>query len=319
MMLGVSHQRPEIMTEERLCYLHAMGVEAMEVRVSRDKSSLPELEAIRERVEKAGFELFEVMLSDLYGFSEAAIGGPERDRDIDFFCDFLGRLGKAGIDKTTYSWHFEGMYKTGMSTTRGCETRLFDLADAKAAPNTYDREYDTDEVWDNYTHFIKRVLPEAESNGVRLQLHPNDPPIDHCGVARLFSSTAGYRRAMEIAGHSRYSGILFCVGCWAEMVGPDGKGEDIVAAIEEFGARGQIIQVHFRNIDSPLPRFIEVFPDNGYLDMSDIMNALHRVGFSGMAVPDHVPRFSDSEAGFMASEAFIFGYIRALMQSTKPK
>ena len=133
MKLGVSHQRPEILTEERLRYLHAMGVEAMEVRVPMDKSSLSELEEIRERVENAGFELFEVMLSDHYSFSEAAIGGPERDRDIDLFCDFLERLGKAGIDKTTYSWHFEGMYNTGTTTIRGCKTRLFDLADAKSA------------------------------------------------------------------------------------------------------------------------------------------------------------------------------------------
>ena len=318
MKLGVSHQRPEILTEERLRYLHAMGVEAMEVRVPMDKSSLSELEEIRERVENAGFELFEIMLSDHYSFPEAAIGGPERDRDIDLFCDFLERLGKAGIDKTTYSWHFEGMYNTGTTTIRGCKTRLFDLADAKSAPLTYEREYGAEEMWENYTYFIRKVLPVAESSGVRLQLHPNDPPVDHCGVARLFSSTAGYRKAMEIAGHSRYSGILFCVGCWAEMFGPDGEGENIVAAIEEFGARDQIIQVHFRNIDKPLPRFIEVFPDNGYLNMPDIMRALHRVEFSGMAVPDHVPRFSDSDAGFMASEAFIFGYIRALMQSTTP-
>ena len=90
------------------------------------------------------------------------------------------------------------------------------------------------------------------------------------------------------------------------------------AAIEEFGARDQIIQVHFRNVDNSLPRFIEVFPDDGYLNMAEIMRALYRVGFDGMAVPDHVPRFADTEAGFMTSEAFILGYIRALMQSTAP-
>lgn len=317
MKLGVSHQRPEIMTEERFRYLRAMGVEAMEVRIPGDKSSLEELEKIKQQVEDEGFELFEVMLGDKYGFPEVAIGSPDRDRYIDEFCEFLERLNKAGIDKTTYSWHFQGMYNTGSTETRGCKTRLFDLAEVKAAPLMYEREYTAEEMWENYEYFIKQVLPVAEQNKVRLQLHPNDPPVDHCGVPRLFSSTAGYRRAMEMAGHSRYSGILFCVGCWAEMFGPDGEGEDIVAAIEEFGARDQIIQVHFRNIDNHLPRFKEVFPDNGYVVMPDIMRALHKVGFSGMAVPDHVPRFSDDKAGFMTSEAFIFGYIRGLMQSAE--
>lgn len=318
MKLGVSHQRPEMLTAEHFRYLHAMGVQAMEVRISSDHSSLPELEEIQQRVEGAGFELFEIMLSDRYTFSETAIGGPNRDRDIDFFLRFLADLGRAGIDKTTYAWHFGGMYKTGTTLTRGCTTRFFDLAAMESVPPTYDREYAAEELWDNYAYFIERVLPVAESSGVRLQLHPNDPPVDQCGVARIFSSTAAFRRAMEISEHSRYSGILFCVGCWAEMFGSDGEGEDIVAAIEEFGGQDHIIQVHFRNIDSPLPRFSEVFPDNGYVKMPDIMRALHRVGFKGMAVPDHVPRFAESEAGIKASEAFIFGYIRALMQSAEP-
>ena len=318
MKLGVSHQRPEVLTEDHFRYLHSMGVEAMEVRIPSEHSSLSELEEIKRRVEDADFELFEIMLADRYGCTEIAIGGPNRDQDIDIFCRFLEDLGRAGIDKTTYSWHFAGMYNTGVTTTRGCKTRLFDFADAKSAPLTYDREYGADEMWENYKYFIERVLPVAESSGVRLQLHPNDPPVDHCGVARLFSSTAAYRKAMEMSGHSRYSGILFCVGCWAEMFGPDGKGEDIVAAIEEFGARDQIIQVHFRNIDGPLPRFKEVFPDNGYVKMPEIMRALYRVGFSGMAVPDHVPRFTDDGPGSKASEGFIFGYIRALMQAAEP-
>ncbi len=282
MKLGVSHQRPEMLTEDHFRYLHAMGVQAMEVRISSEHSSLSELEEIRQRVEDAGFELFEIMLADRYSFREAAIGGPDRDRDIDFFLRFLEDLGRAGIDKTTYSWHFGDAYKTETTLTRGCTTRLFDLAAIEPGPLVYDREYAAEEVWGNYASFIERVLPVAETSGVRLQLHPNDPPVDRCGVARIFSSTAAYRRAMEISGHSPYSGILFCVGCWAEMYGPNGEGEDIVAAIEEFGGRDHIIQVHFRNVDSHLPRFSEVFLDNGYVKMPDMRRALDRVGFTGM-------------------------------------
>ena len=164
-------------------------------------------------------------------------------------------------------------------------------------------------------YFIKEVLPAAEDAGVRLQLHPNDPPVDHMGVAQIFKSTEAFRRAMDIADHSMYSGILFCVGCWAEMYGPDGKGEDIVQAIQEFGSRGHIYQVHFRNVSSTLPNFHETFPDNGYLNMYNIIKALGQVHFNGIIVPDHVPQCIDSEAGPKTSEAYIFGYIRALIQA----
>ena len=122
---------------------------------------------------------------------------------------------------------------------------------------------------------------------------------------------------MDISEHSPYSGILFCVGTWAEMFGPDGEGEDIVDAIREFGSKGYIYQVHFRNVSSPMPDFHETFPDNGYLNMYEIMKALGEVGFDGMVVPDHVPVCEGSEAGPKTGEAFIFGYIRALMQAVE--
>ena len=208
-----------------------------------------------------------------------------------------------------------GAYTTGRSETRGCSTRLFQLAEAQALPDAYDRRYSHDELWDNYAAFIDQILPVAEDNGVRLQLHPNDPPVDHQGVPRLFSSRVAFRRAMEIAGHSPHSGILFCVGCFAEMFGPEGVGEDVAAAIYEFGSRGHIFQVHFRNISSPMPDFHETFPDNGYLDMYRIMTALAEVGYHGMVVPDHVPQVGSDADNREAGEAYILGYIRALIQA----
>jgi mannonate dehydratase len=167
-------------------------------------------------------------------------------------------------------------------------------------------------MWANYEYFIKRVLPVAEDAGVRLQLHPNDPPVTHLGVARIFSSRKAFRRALEIANYSPYSGFLFWVGCWAEMSGPEGKGEDVIGAIQEFGSRGHIFQVHFRNVSSNLPDFHETFPDNGYLNMHRVMRALKEVNFNGMVVPDHVPRCA-------GGEAYIFGYIRTLIQAVNTR
>ena len=313
--LGVSHQRPHQLTKEHLTYLKRMGVEYLEVRIPSAQSSYEDIIEIRRTVEGAGLKLFEIMLSDKYSSHEFALGRPGRDREIKVFQNFLKDLGRAGIDATTYAWHTGGAYRTGNTTTRDCATRLFELEEARKRPRVHEREYSDEEMWDNYEYFIKQVLPVAEDAGVRLQLHPNDPPVTHEGVARLFRSHEAFRRAMEIADHSPYSGLLFCVGSWSEMFGPDGKGEDIIGAIHEFGSRGHIFQVHFRNVSSNLPDFHETFPDDGYTNMYKVMRALGAVNFNGMVVPDHVPRCEGGEGGPKAAEAFIFGYIKAMIQA----
>ena len=314
MKLGVSHQRPEQLMDGYLSYLRQMGVKSLEVRLPAAECSPDHLVEIRQLIEDAGFSLFEIMMADGYNLQEAATGRPGRDAEIERFKAFVRDLGRAGIGTTTYAWHTGGAYETGKTVTRSAHARLFELDEAQSLPDTYERPYSDDEMWDAYEHFIREVLPIAEDAGVRLQLHPNDPPVTHMGVARIFRSTAAYTRAMEISGHSPYSGILFCVGCWAEMVGPDGARESIADAIREFGSQGHIFQVHFRNVSSALPSFHETFPDDGYLDMYRIMKALGEVGFDGMVVPDHVPETDGAEGGPRAGEAFIFGYIRALMQ-----
>ena len=315
MKLGVSHQRPEMLTEDHLNYLKQMGVEYLEVRIPAAASGYDNLVAIKRKIEGAGLKLFEIMLADKYTSPEFTLALPGRDKEIAFFQNFLKDLGRAGIDATTYAWHTGGVYSTGSTKTRGCATRLFVLDEARKRPQEREREYSDEEMWANYEHFIRRVLPVAEEAGVRLQLHPNDPPVTHQGVARIFRDRRAFRRALEIANYSPYSGFLFCVGCWGEMSGLDGKGEDIVGAIHEFGSRGHIFQVHYRNVSAPLPDFHETFPDNGRLNLYRVMRALGEVNFNGMVVPDHVPRCGGDRVANRASEAYIFGYIRAMIQA----
>ncbi len=309
MRLGVSHQRPRDLTEDRLRLLRQLGVEALEVRIPSSESSFEAIVDIKRKVESAGFELHEIMLSDLYSAPSFTLNRDGRDRDIETFKRFVADLGRAGVRHTTYAWHTGGAYETGRTQTRGAETRRFELGAAARLANAYERAYGDDELWQSYAHFIHEVLPVAAEAGVRLQLHPNDPPVDHQGVARIFSSTDAFARAMEISDASPYSGILFCVGTWSEMTGPDGHGEDIEAAIRRFGA-AHIFQVHLRNVSAPLPDFHETFPDDGYRDLCRIMRTLDEVGFDGMVVPDHVP-----DAHAELGEAFTLGYIRGLIQA----
>ena len=78
-----------------------------------------------------------------------------------------------------------------------------------------------------------------------------------------------------------------------------------------FGERRKIFKVHFRNVDRPLPHFVETFLDNGYMDMSKVMQALRDVDFNGVAIPDHIPQMADDGR---VGTAYTIGYMNALVE-----
>ncbi len=311
MQLGVSHQTPESLNNTRLHYLNSMGVESVEVRMSSDRASYSEIMAVKTRLQDAGLNLHEILLTDLHDCEEITLGGPLRNEKMTIWKRFIADLGRAGVRYTTYAWKTGGSaYKTHDSKTRGCPTRRFELDAALSLPNEYDRTFSDEQMWSNYENFVNEILPFAEAAGVHMQLHPNDPPATNRGVARIFRSVDAFRRGMAIGGDSPFNGALFCVGTFGQMLGPDGHGEDIPAAIREFGSKGLIHLIHLRNVDRHLPVFDETFPDNGWMDFVEIANALADIDFNGVLVPDHVPETADGVSG----EAFVFGYLRALIQ-----
>ncbi|MBS1834870.1 MAG: mannonate dehydratase, partial [Acidobacteria bacterium] len=60
-------------------------------------------------------------------------------------------------------------------------------------------------------------------------------------------------------------------------------------AIRYFAAKKKLFKVHFRNVTAPLPHFTEALIDDGYYDMSKVMQALVDVKFDGIVIPDHIP------------------------------
>ena len=178
-----------------------------------------------------------------------------------------------------------------------------------AAPLSHGRVFTKDEIWDNYTYFIKQVAPVAEEVGVHIGIHPDDPPVPVlAGVPRcIFGNFEGYKRAMEIA-NSPNVGICLCCGTWLEG-GKKLTGKDPEEMIRYFGAR-KIWKIHFRNVSAPLPHFVETFMDNGYYDMWKIMKALRDVNFDGIVILDHSPTMV---GGNYAQTAYGFAYMKALL------
>jgi mannonate dehydratase len=150
----------------------------------------------------------------------------------------------------------------------------------------------------------------AEEAGVRIGIHPDDPPgLVLGGVPRsIFSSFAGYKRALDIAD-SPNVGMCLCIGCWLE--GGDNMGKGVLETIRHFGGQGKIFKVHYRNVDRPLPHFVETFVDDGYFDMYEAMKTLGEVGYDGTLIPDHIPQMGDDDR---LGTAYTIAYMRALQK-----
>ena len=170
-----------------------------------------------------------------------------------------------------------------------------------------------DELWQRLEWFLSQILPVAEESGVRLALHPDDPPTDQLrGAARLVNRVDKYQRMLDLVP-SPASALEFCIGTLAEMR----EGVDAAYdAIEHYGRAGRIAYVHARNVRGTVPRYQEVFVDEGDIDMLRVIRTLHEVGYDGVVIPDHTPEMTCG-APWHAGMAFALGYLRAAMHAAE--
>jgi mannonate dehydratase len=306
--IKIGHRISPRPTAEELAFFQQLGIEYATVWTTIKDAGLAYMVETKRLLEAHGIGLLNVGILDLHCDPTLTLGLPGRDRKIEQYKAYLRTLGQAGIGYTTYA-HMANIkllpyYQTGMGATRGgAATREFDMEVARSLPLSHDRAYKDDEIWSTFTEFIQEVMPVAEAAGVRIGLHPDDPPVPSLGgVARIFRDFAGYQRAVEIADSPNF-GLCFCVGTWAEGGAATGMG--IPEMIRHFGGEGRIFKVHFRNVDAPLPKFRETFVDNGCVDMNEVLRALREVDYDGVLLPDHVP-------GGQAHAAYTIGYMRAL-------
>ena len=272
----LSVQIPADPSEEDMQFVRQLGVGYVNIPGNAATATAENFQRLRRKVEAAGLKIWNIGNSSVHNMEEVTLNLPGRDAKIEEYKQFLRNLGKAGLRYTTYAHMGNGIWSTERETTRGgASARAFNLAKADKGvwagksfhgPLTHGRRYTEREIWDNYAYFIKAVVPVAEEQGIRIGIHPDDPPVPELGgVPRcIFSSFEGYRKALEIAG-SPNVGMCLCVGCWLE--GGQGMGRGVVETIRYFGERQRLFKVHFRNVSAPLPHFVETFLDDGYMDM----------------------------------------------------
>jgi len=302
--------------DDQFLFLKQIGVRWVHVQFPLD-ADFDLIKNTQDRLARYGIGIHQGIV-DHYRSTRIQLGQPGRDADIEKFQTFIRSLGRLGIYCTKIDFHPGNTYTTRQITTeRGYKVREYDVNDfhKEVEKQMYDRVYTADDIWANYTYFIKAVLPVAEKADVRLALHPDDPPTAASammnGVAKIFVDYEGYKRADEVAGHSPYWGLTFCVGTWSE--GGARMGKDVFGMIDDFGARGKIFAVHFRNVSSPLPRFHETFQDDGYMDMYQVMRALRKVKCTASLIPDHYPSVVN-DPGHRIADTYSITYMRALLR-----
>lgn len=316
----ITWQMPSDFNDEDLQFAHQIGVSY--VNTGTSGGTYETFADIKKRVEAAGLMVSNIGNTNVHNMPEVTLNLPGRDEKIAEYKQYLRNLSRAGIYYTTYAHMGNGIWSSAPGTTRGgAPARSFHAATAEGhwinatfkQPLSHGRKFSKEEIWENYTYFIRQVAPVAEETGVRIGIHPDDPPMQELGgVPRcIFGNFAGYERALQIA-NSPNVGVCLCCGTWME--GGDLMGKNVFEAVRAFAGMGKLWKIHFRNVTSPVPDFTETYVDDGYTDMKKLMRTLVEVDFRGILIADHVPKMvGDRRTGW----AFSLGYIRALYDSAR--
>ncbi len=314
--IKISLQIPTKFDDEDLTFAKQIGVQYVSIGTSGGTYEM--FASFKQRVEAAGLKVANIGNTNVHNMPEVTLNLPGRDAKIEEYKQYLRNLGKAGIHYTTYAHMGNGIWSSpkGETTRGGAPARAFHQDTAKGywidktfePPLTQGRKYTKDELWENYTYFIKQVVPVAEEAGVRIGIHPDDPPVPELGgIPRcIFGNFDGYVRALKIA-NSPNVGVCLCCGTWME--GGTYMGKDVFEAARAFAKMDKLWKIHFRNVTGPIPNFVETYVDDGYTDMKKLMRTLVDVDYRGILIADHVPQMvGDRHTGW----AFSIGYIRAL-------
>jgi mannonate dehydratase len=133
------------------------------------------------------------------------------------------------------------------------------------------RDIDASRLRQHLIEFLETVTPVADQLGVKLTLHPDDPPRSLFGLPRIASTEADYAALFD-AVPSAANGMCFCTGSLG--VRPD---NDLVAIANRFAERIHFVHLRAtkRDTDQPLS-FIEADHLDGDVDMVGVIGALVR-------------------------------------------
>jgi mannonate dehydratase len=295
------------------------------------------LRIIMDRFHSEGLTVINMMLPTI---TTIIYRGKGRDEEIQKVQDSLRAAGTVGLPVVEYNFYAhrltEGYYNVpgrggsgylGFDYNRKMQnatddrwtyptTRSADevgLAPKDLLPLADEGAHTSEELWENITYFLEAVIPVAEKANVRMALHPNDPPAPVSrGSHQIMNSFNGWKRLVNIVD-SPSNGVTFDCGVSNEL------GEDPLEVLKYMADRDRINHVHYRNdiVEMPSTKYVEVFPDNGTVNMFAVMHELVRRKYKFGIFPEH-PRKNDIDdrlGGDFVSYLYNLAYARAMLQA----
>ena len=322
-------------TDEYLTFAKQLGVKGVQFNMIPKTPDLPDdkgywelndLKRLRQKVNDYDLELEAIENVPHHFYTKAMLGVDGCDEQIANYQQTVRNMGEAGIPILGINWMPNSVWRTPTAIGRGgVKVTAFDMEQALSGnifggiavvPEAEGRIFSEAEMFDNYVYFMKQIIPVAEEYGVKIALHPDDPPVESLGgIGRVFYKPDNFKKALE-AVPSPNHGLDFCMGCFSEMVYADQSNNDgVLDAIRYFGERGKIFYVHFRDVQGCVPKFQECFPGEGNVDVVDAIRTLQDVGFTGFIIDDHVPEMIDDSQWRHRGHAYATGYIMALVEA----
>lgn len=236
------------------------------------------------------------------------LGAPSREKYIQNYCENIRRLGRHGVKCICYNfmpvfdWLRSEMARpladgsNALAYDEEVVLALNPLETSLSLPG-WDESYTHEELvgllnrykdiseeklWDNLEYFLKRIIPVAEESGVKMAIHPDDPPWGIFGLPRIITDAKNLKRFLELVP-SVNNGVTLCTGSFGASV-----DNDLLKMIEI--AKGRIHFAHIRNIKHTGYRKFEetAAPTQcGSLDIFAIVKKLVDTGFDGYVRPDH--------------------------------
>jgi len=288
--------------------------------------TVEELVALRKEIESHGLTWTAIENFDPAHWHDVLLDGPKKKAQLEDLKTLIRNIGKAGIPIMGYNFSIAGVWGwTKQPVGRGnAPSLVFDERDVDLGmpmPNgmAWNMTYDPDapegnvppvsdkELWQRLEAFLETILPVAEECGVRLAAHPDDPPVESLrGHARLVNHPDKFQKLLDLVP-SPASAIDYCLGTVQEMA-----GGDLYSNIDQLSKAGKVAYVHARNVRGKVPKYREVFIDEGDTDMKRVIQILKDNNFDGIIIPDHTPEISCS-APWHAGMAHALGYLNGLI------
>ncbi len=307
--------------EHKIKLAAQIGITHAIVTVSRALGAAPrsayvqELRKIRGEFAAAGL-VFAGVESHPVPAEKIKLGLPGRDEEIENYVAAIRALAEVGVPMVCYNWMAGiGWYRTRADVPGrgGALISEFDNTEAAKQGPTEFGEVGEEKLWSNLEYFLKAVIPVAEQAGVKMALHPDDPPLSPLrGVSRILISAASFRRVLTMVP-SPVNGITFCQANFKLM------GEDIAALAREWCAQKKLFFVHYRDVEGTPEHFRETFHDESPVDLAQMLRIYHECGFEGPIRPDHAPTLdgeSNDKPGYaMGGKVLAIGYMKGAMDA----